>query len=181
MKFMTITNGMIDALHDFIMEQMTDDLDAYDVYSMLDAAFEQLDRIKGGVLPVGSIQRYAFTAVGGYSDDILPVEKENCGTIYKNMIHLGTVFTDKFEMDEPTEKKMICGYDVVYDLDSCEVKALYRIEFSDSDVTTVYRVETERFEDLFAAEFIISLSVQIAEKLRDGAEYLRKVCDRNCD
>ena len=72
------------------------------------------------------------------------------------------------------------GYDVVYDLRSEKVILLYRVDISDNDAATVYRVETDLFENFNAADFIISLSVQLANVLQKTDRILRKECDFYC-
>ena len=177
MRFITITNSMIEAIFDFILEQNDDCTVAdYNIDSMLDTAFSELGNIRSGVLPVTSIHRYNIAVKGDDTDYLFPHEIEENGVLYKNMVQLVTFGTDEYESSD--DKVITGGYDVIYDLDSCSVKVLYRVEISDDDVTTVYRVETDCMPGLYAGEFIVSLAVQLSEKLMDGAEYIRRVCDR---
>ena len=168
---------MIEAIFNFILEQNDDCTVAdYNIDSMLDTAVSELGNIRGGVLPVTTIHRYNISVKGDDTDFLFPREIEEKGVLYKNMVHLGTFGTDEYESSD--DKVITGGYDVIYDLDSCSVKVLYRVEISDDDVTTVYRVETDCMPGLYAGKFIVSFAVQLSEKLMDGAEYIRRVCDR---
>ena len=179
MRFITITDSMIEAIFEFVMEQNADcTYQDYNIDFMLTTAFGLLEKIRGGVLPVTAIHRYNFNIKGEGSNYIFPNDMEDSGVLYKNMIHLGTFNTEYYDSDDDMDKNISSGYDVIYDLDSCSVKVLYRVEVSDNDITTVYRVETDRLEELYAGEFIVSLAILLAEKLRDGADYIRRVCDR---
>ena len=154
MRFITITDSMIEAIFEFVMEQNVDNsVQDFNIDCMVTTAFEELGKVHG-VLPVTSIHRYNFNVRGGDSDYLFPAE-----------------------IEEDTDKLITSSYDVIYDLDSCSIKVLYRVEVSDDEITSVYRVETEKFEELYASEFIVSLAVQLSEKLRDGAEYIRRVCE----
>ena len=178
MRFITITDSMIEAIFEFVMEQNADNsVQDFNIDCMVTTAFEELGKVHG-VLPVTAIHRYNFNVRGGDSDYLFPAEIEDDGVLYKNMVHIGTFRLDEYDPDEDTDKLITSGYDVIYDLDSCSIKVLYRVEVSDDEITSVYRVETEKFEELYASEFIVSLAVQLSEKLRDGAEYIRRVCDR---
>ena len=61
---------------------------------------------------------------------------------------------------------MTCGYDVIYDLVTEEIRLLYRIVNNDAAVTSVYRVEVDSLEDFDAREFIIEVTSQMLAKLR---------------
>ena len=163
MRFIKITNSLKEALFDFIMEQSGGDFDEIDISSMVETAFEELGKVRGGILPVTSIDR--ITVNGDTVEN--PV-------MFKNAIHLAAIDPDEYG-DNDTVR---FGYDVVYDLDSWEIKLLYRVTVSHDDTTLICRTETDCIEDFYAPEFIISLTVQLSEKLHDGAEYIRRVCDR---
>ena len=57
---------------------------------------------------------------------------------------------------------------MVYDLDSQEIKLLYRIMTVDESVTTLYRVDTDLFEDFDVYEFMIDISSQMIGKLKQS-------------
>ena len=83
-------------------------------------------------------------------------------------IQLGAFIVDGYSADT-TDKVIMRGYDVVYDPDEKVIKLLYRIMISDEDITTVYRVETELYEDFDVYSFILDVTSQMAGKLRQGA------------
>ena len=63
MKFITMTNKLMDAVFNFCMEQDECQYEYMDdeVRNMLDTVFSQLRGIRNGVLPVTVINRYDLT------------------------------------------------------------------------------------------------------------------------
>lgn len=54
---------------------------------------------------------------------------------------------------------------------------LYRVMYSDNSVVTIYRVETEYFEDFDVTGFMLDLTSQIAGKLKqNGNVILGETC-----
>lgn len=175
MRFINFTEELMYAICEFCEEQNNDPEYAdYDILGMLDSAAEEFAKIDG-VLPVTDIHHYHIC--GKYSRDILPAITENNGVVYDNVVHLGTFNVSVYDEDEIPGHEITCGYDVIYDVKDKTVKLLYRVEIANEIMTTLYRVEENVFEDFDVSEFIVSLSIQIAQKLRDGGEYIRKVCD----
>lgn len=61
---------------------------------------------------------------------------------------------------------------MVYDLESEEMLLLYRVMYSDNSVVTIYRVETEYFEDFDVTGFMLDLTSQIAGKLKQNGNVI---------
>ena len=181
MRFIKYDSALLYAICDFCEEQHKKNGDPhfpiYHIISMLSAAYDDLDKI-GGVLPVTEIHRYHISC--NNAEDILPERMESNGVIYKNAVHLGTFIPVYFDEDDYPDHNIRCGYDVIYDIDDNKVKLLYRAEISNDIITTLYRVEDDNYNFFDAADFLVSLMIQLAEKLRDGREYLGKVCDFPC-
>lgn len=178
MRFISFTDEILYAICEFCEAQNTDpNFEDYDILGMLYSAADEFAKI-GGVLPVTAIHRYHISCED--SQNILPENEENDGAIYDNAVHLGTFKVSEYDDEDIPGHKITCGYDVIYDVIDKTVKLLYRVEIANEFVTTLYRVEETDFENFEVADFLISLSIQLAEKLRNGGEYLRKVCDL-CD
>ena len=103
-----------------------------------------------------------------YTDEIFPESIKENGTIYEKAIHLGTFMIDSYTADTEEARAIARGYDVVYDLESCEIKLLYRVMTTDDSVTTLYRVDTDVYEDFDVYEFVIDISSQIMGKLKQS-------------
>lgn len=181
MKFITIKTQMIEAIYEFCMEQMEGcEYTDTEVKALIDTAFGELVKIKSSGLPVSEIKRYDLFVSGGYSSEILPPFEDASGVICREMVHLASFTLDEYGSTDCPYKRIERGYDVIYDVRSGEVKLLYKVDISDNDVTSVYRVETDLYENFCTADFIIKLSIQLAGKLRNAAEYVRKECDAPC-
>ena len=180
-RFIKLDSDLFFAVCEFCEKQHADNGDPnfpeYDILSMLTSAYDELDKING-VLPVTEIYRYHISCE--YSDYILSKREEDNGIIFKNAVHLGTFITGNFDEDDFADHDVTCGYEIIYDLDDKKIKLLYRIEITTDEGSTLYRVEDDTYESFDAGDFIVSLSVQLAEKLRNGGNYLRKVCECPC-
>ena len=178
MRFIHFNEDIIYALCDFC-EKLNENpnVQDYDILNMLYSAAEEFEKI-GGVLPVTEIYRYHIS--GKYSKAILPEDTEKNGLIYDNVVHLGTFCISEFDNEDISGHDVKCGYDVVYDIENKTVRLLYRVEITNEARSTLYRVEDDSFEMFETADFLVGLSIQLAEKLRDGREYLGKVCDYPC-
>lgn len=178
MRFIRFSDDLIHAICEFCEKQGFDShYEDYDLPRMLYSAADQLSKIKG-VLPVSEIKRYHVSGEKG--EYILPKSAENSGNIYMNAVLLGTFITTDYDEDDIPFHELTTGYDVIYDIDDKTIKLLYRVEINNAIGSTIYLVEDDIFEGFEPAEFIVSLSVQIAEKLRNGGEYLGRVCDFPC-
>lgn len=178
MRFIKFSDDLIYPICEFCEKQGSDShYEDCDLLGMLYSAADQLYNIKG-VLPVSEIHRYHVS--GDEAEYILPKSVEKNSAIYKNAVLLGTFINSEYDEDEIPCHKVTTGYDVIYDIDDKTVKLLYRVEITNDVGSTLYRVEEDVFEGFEPAEFIVSLSVQIAERLRNGGEWLGKVCDFSC-
>ena len=57
---------------------------------------------------------------------------------------------------------------------------VYSVAVTDSNMTSVYRVECDYIEGFSTIDFMITLGVQLADRLRNAREFLGKVCDFPC-
>ena len=177
-RFITVTDKLKNAVFDFLMEQdecryeYTDN----EVMDMLDTAFSELRNVRNGFLPVEEISRYDLTVNGSYPDEIMPPDAAENNVLCEEAVHLTAVKFDEYISDNG-EKTVERSYDIIYDVADDVVIPVYTVTISDNDVTSVYRTECDFVEDLNTVEFIISLSVQLAEKLKSAREVLEKVCD----
>lgn len=170
MKFTKLSNNIQDALYDFCLEQesMNGYVSDEEIDILLESAFAVFDRLHGTSLPVVPVYRYHMYAGEQFTDEILPISIKENGSLYDRIVHLGTFMLDSYSDDNDKVMAVERGYDVVYDLDSGEIKLLYRIMTKDGSVTTLYRVDTDLFEDFDVHEFIIDISSQIIGKLRQS-------------
>lgn len=170
MKFTKLTDNVKEAMLQFCFEQET--MNRYaneeEVKNIIESAFAVLNRMPAVSLPVVPIYRYHMYAGEQFTDEILPNSIKENGILYDEAIHLGTFMLDSYSADTEEAKAIIRGYDVVYDLDSKEIKLLYRLMTTDNSVTTLYRVDTDLYEDFDVYEFIIDISAQIIGKLKQS-------------
>lgn len=178
MRFIKFSEDLIYSICEFCEKQGYDShYEDFDLLGILYAAADELYKVKG-VLPVSEIHRYHVS--GDEAEYILPESVENNGVIYKNAVLLGTFINSEYDEDEIPCHEITAGHDVIYDIDDKTVKLLYRVEITNDIGSTLYRVEDDNFEGFEPAEFIVSLSLQIADRLRNGGEWLGKVCDIPC-
>ena len=178
MRFTPITNELKEALFDFFMEQdecmyeYTED----EVMDMLDSVYTELDKVKNGVLPVTSMNRFDCTVS---SEELMPPDAAENTVLCEEAVHLASVIIDEYTTDDG-KKTVRRSYDIIYDAGDEIAIPVYTITVSDSDMTAVYRVECDFVEDFKTTEFMITLAVQLADKLRNAAEFLGKVGDFQC-
>ena len=181
MRFIALTNKLTDAIFDFCMEQdeccceYTDS----EVRSMLDTVFSELRKIKNGVLPVTVINNYDLTIRGESERDYMPDDAENNSVLSCEAIHLATIQIDISATDDG-EKLIERSYDIFYDMDGDVVIPVYSVSVSERDMNSVYRVECEFIEGFDTIDFVITLGVQLADKLRNAREFLGKECVFSC-
>ncbi len=178
MRFITMTNKLMDAVFNFCMEQDECQYEYMDdeVRNMLDTVFSQLRGIRNGVLPVTVINRYDLTIKENGSKDILPPDAADNGVLSCEAVHLATIQTDISATDDG-EKLIERGYDIIYDINADVVIPVYSVTVSDRDMISVYRVECDFIEDFGTIDFMIALGVQLADRLMNARDYLEKVCD----
>lgn len=174
MRFTKVTEDMREAMLQFCMEQS--EMNGYtsedEVMALVDSAFDVFDKASKTALPVVPVYRYHMYAGEQYTDEILPESIRENGVIYDRAVQLGTFMLDSYSADTEEAKAIIRGYDVIYDLDSEEIKLLYRVMTADDSVTTLYRVDTDLYEDFDVYEFMIDISAQIIGKLKQSLSVL---------
>ena len=146
---------------------------------MLDTVFSELRKIKNGVLPVTVINRYDLTIKKECERDIMPPDAEDNGVLSCEAVHLATIQIDACVTDDG-EKVIERSYDIIYDVNGDVVIPVYSVAVSDRDMTSVYRVECDYIEGFSTIDFMITLGVQLADRLRNAREFLGKVCDFSC-
>lgn len=170
MRFTKITEDMQEALMQFCFEQET--MNRYaneeEIESVIESAFAVMNKIPDASLPIAPIYRYHMYAGEQFTDEILPYSIRENGVLYEEMIHLGTFMLDSYSANTEEAKGIVRGYDVIYDIESQEIKLLYRIMTTDDSVTTLYRVDTDLYEDFEACEFVIDLTSQIISRLEQS-------------
>lgn len=172
MIFAAIKNEIKDALLCFCLEQCSTygGVAVDEVENLVNKAFEVFGKNPSGMIDPISLYRYHLYAGEQYTDEILPDNIKENGVICERCLHLGTFLANEYSNN--TDKIITRGYDVVYDLDREEMLLLYRVVYSDNDVVTIYRVETEWFEDFDVTEFMLDLTVQIAAKLKQNGNII---------
>lgn len=170
MRFTKLTDNMKEAMLQFCFEQETMNRYANEekVENMVESAFAVLNKMPAVSLPVVPIYRYHMYAGEQYTEEILPNSIKENGILYDRAVHLGTFMLDSYSADTEEVKAIIRGYDVIYDIDTEEIKLLYRVMTTDDSVTTLYRVDTDLYEDFDAYEFMIDISAQIIGKLKQS-------------
>lgn len=166
MIFAAIKNEIKDALLCFCLEQcsVNGGVSVCEVEKLVSKAFEVCAKTPSGMIDPISVYRYHLYAGEQYTDEILPDDIKENGVICERCLHLGTFLANEYSNNN--DKIITRGYDVVYDLDREELLLLYRVVYSDNNVVTIYRVETEWFEDFDVTGFMLDLTVQLAAKLK---------------
>jgi len=170
MRFTKLTDDMREAMFQFCMEQT--EMNGYtgeeEIEVLVDSAFNVFEKIPATALPVVPVYRYHMYAGEQFTDEIFPDSIKENGKIYDRAVHLGTFMIDSYSADTEEAKAIARGYDVFYDIDSGEIKLLYRVMISDDSITTLYRVDTDIYEDFDVYEFVIDISTQIMGRLKQS-------------
>lgn len=172
MIFAAIKNEIKDALLCFCLEQcsVNGGVSVCEVEKLVNKAFELFGKNPSGMIDPISLYRYHLYAGEQYTDEILPNDIKENGVICERCLHLGTFLANEYSNNN--DKIITRGYDVVYDLDREELLLLYRVVYSDNNVVTIYRVETEWFEDFDVTGFMLDLTVQLAAKLKQNGNII---------
>lgn len=167
MRFTKVNDDIQAALVRFCTEQETlsEYMSENEIEYVVESAFSVMNRIPTTGMRVEPIYRYHLYAGAAFADEIFPYSIKENGVLYNNAIQLGTFLIDSYRASSDETKRIVRGYDVVYDLDSSEIRLLYRIATTDDSMTTLYRVDTDLYEDFNFYEFIIDLSAQMIAKL----------------
>lgn len=170
MRFTKLNDDMRDALLQFCFEQ--NELNGYteegEIETLVESAFEVLKKPDGTSLPVTPIYRYNMYAGEQFTGEILPDDIKENGIICRNAVMLGTFTLDTYTANTEEDRAIVRGYDVYYDIDSEEICLIYRVVTTDDSVTTIYRVDTDVYEDFDVYEFVISISAQLMGKLKQS-------------
>ena len=182
MRFITITNKLMEAIVEMCIEQedCCYDYEANEIRAMLEAAFSELGKIRNGVLPLAILNRYVITASDDYTGELILPAADRNNALFVDMAHLAYFKLDSYISDDG-RKTVERGYDIVYVEEYNEVIPVFTLTVTDDDITSVYRVESFEMDNFNTPEFIISLAVQLADKLRNGADFIGRVCDCPCD
>lgn len=172
MIFAAIKNEIKDALLCFCLEQcsVNGGVDVCEVENLVNKAFEVFEKNSCAHIDPISMYRYHLYAGERYTEEIFPDNIKENGIICERCLHLGTFLAKEYS--DNVNKIITRGYDVVYDLESEEMLLLYRVMYSDNSVVTIYRVETEYFEDFDVTGFMLDLTSQIAGKLKKNGNVI---------
>ncbi len=172
MIFAAIKNEIKDALLCFCLEQcsVNGGVDVCEVENLVNKAFEVFEKNPCAHIDPISLYRYHLYAGERYTEEIFPDSIKENGIICERCLHLGTFLAKEYS--DNVNKIITRGYDVVYDLESEEMLLLYRVMYSDNSVVTIYRVETEYFEDFDVTGFMLDLTSQIAGKLKQNGNVI---------
>ena len=157
MIFAAIKNEIKDALFCFCLEQCaaSGGVDVCEVENLVNKAFEVFGKNPCAHIDPISLYRYHLYAGERYTDEIFPDNIKENGVICERCLHLGTFLAKEYS--DNVSKIITRGYDVVYDLESED---------------TIYRVETEYFEDFDVTGFMLDLTSQIAAKLKQNGNVI---------
>ncbi len=178
MRFNKMIINIQDAIIEFcIYNSSTNDyVNEKQIESIVKSAFDLIDKNKGACINIEKIYRYNIYAGEEFTDEILPIEIKKKDVLVERAIVLGSFSIDSYSSNVGENNYILRGYDVVYDIDSKKIELLYRIFTTTDDMTTVYRVKTDLYEDFCLIKFITSISSQIIVKLNQniGVIGLRK-------
>ncbi len=170
MRFEAITDSMREAVLRFCMKQcsMNRSVTIEEVKKLVKTSFDCLNKVPYAGISTMPFFSYQLYAGEQYTNEILPENIKQDGTITTRGVLLGTFIIDGYSADE-RGKVIMRGYDVVYDPDERVIRLLYRIMVSDEEVTTVYRIETDLYEDFDVYSFIPDIISQMSDRLKQGA------------
>lgn len=168
MRFNVMNDDMQSALTQFCMEQelMTDYMEEGEVESLVESAFAVMNRIPCTGMKKTAMYRYHFYAGDELTDEIFPENVRDNGLLVSAAVHLGTITVADYCSDENPSRMVSRGYDVVYDLETEQIRLFYSIATSDDEIVTVYRVEVDSYDSFDLQEFMIELSAQMIAKLK---------------
>ena len=166
MRFSKINEEMQAAMVQFCIEQEI--MSPYDeddeIEKLVESAFSVMNRVPNSVLHETPIYRYHFFGDKAEKEIFPDTVKEN-GLLISAAIHLATIHTEEYISDGGIQKLVTSSCDVVFDMETEEIRLLYRIVNSDEAVTSVYRTEIETLDIFDAREFIIEVTAQLLNKL----------------
>lgn len=170
MRFSAVANDMREAVFRFCMEQcsVNSSVSVDEIKKLVTTAFDVFNKVSYAGIGTTPFYSYHMYAGEQYTNEIFPENIKQNGVITERGVLLGTFIVDGYSADT-TDKVIMRGYDVVYDPDERTVKLLYRIMISDEDATTVYRVETELYEEFDVYSFILDMTAQMSGRLVQGA------------
>lgn len=170
MRFTKLTDDMREAMFQFCLEQsaMNGYVGEEEIETLVDSAFDVFDKLPATSLPVAPLYRYNMYAGEQFTSEILPDDIKENGVLCRNSVMLGTFMIDSYSANTEEERAILRGYDVVYDIDSGEIQLVYRVMTTDDSVTTIYRVDTDIYEDFDVYEFVIDVSTQIMGRLKQS-------------
>lgn len=170
MKFKNVSDGMKNALFDFCMKQTC--FKRYATYEeieeMVYGAFYEMEGIPSTYFTVSPVYRYSMKANENLKEELLPCKASENSIMYQRAITLGTFMMDGFVSDCDDEVIATRGYEVIYDLDSREIKLLYYVTTRNDEITSMYRVEADMFEGFDEFIFIPELKYQMIEQLKQS-------------
>ena len=169
-KFSVVASEIKAGVIRFCMEQkpFCNAAERAEITSFADSAFAVLDKYPDVYVSVTEVFRFFIYAGEEYTNEILPFSTYTKGILYKNSIVIGSVNTNQYYDDSVYSKGVICGYDIVYDLDTHTVKPIYRILVSDESVESIYRVNADIYEDFNPYEFIINVTSYLMSAFRES-------------
>lgn len=172
MIFAAIKNEIKDALLCFCLEQcsVNGGVTVDDVENLVNKAFEVFGKNPCAHIDPISMYRYHLYAGERFTYEIFSDEVRDNGILCERCLHLGTFLANEYSNN--TDKIITRGYDLVYDLDREEMILLYRVVFSDNNIVTIYRVETEWIEDFDVTEFMLDLTAQVTAKLKQNGNII---------
>ena len=170
MRFTKISEDIFEALVQFCSNQncASGYVSEDEIESLVESAIVVMNKIPEAKLPVVELYQYNMFAGGEFTDEILPENIKEKGLLYDNVIHLGTFMIDSYATNTKEMNAIVTGYDVIYDIKNTEIKLLYKVMITNDSVTTLYRIDTDLYEDFDVYEFIIDLTSQLTVRLRQG-------------
>ncbi|MBO6229106.1 MAG: hypothetical protein J6O50_00935 [Ruminiclostridium sp.] len=120
---------------------------------------------------------YTVIIDGKKMDELLYNDMHDNSVICPEGIWLGSFLIDDDSYIERGDTILFTGYDIIYDPAADEIVLLYIVAADtdgDSDITTVYRVRTDMFEDFSLEGFVYGLAAQICTRLIKAHENKNK-------
>lgn len=166
MRFKNMINGLTGAMLQYCMEQeFAGDHTQEELERIVSAAYSALSDLPDAELKEYAVYSYHFFTSDGKSEEIFPEYMQENGLLYNRAIHLATIPLDCYTMNGDV-REINSAYDLIFDLADERIHLLYRLMIADSDMTTIYRVETAEPDDFDTYEFVMCLVAQLYEKVK---------------
>lgn len=169
MRFKAMIDELVDALLAFCREQdyRGERMDE-ELIHLAESAHFVFSTLPDDEMKEYAVYHYHFYSVDGNERELFPDHIKENGMLCQNAVHLMSVPIDSYTPDGDVKEISSC-YDVVYDTEKKSIMLLYRLMIVDSEMTTIYRTESDEYEFFDSYQFMMELVAHLSAKLHRKA------------